>query len=477
MAVAYSAVTQPGLLSQQYPPPLLPKPGKDNVRLQKLLKRTAKKKASAQTLQSAVHFRSSLSPVNEASPDLEHSDHSTPPRTPETPYSLYSFKQPQRFTVRPLYQHVASPYPQRAAYGRGASYSPQTVAVPSYSYSQHVTTVSSYSAPAYHSGVSPAVGPVAQPAVPKISLPASSVPEMTVLAAEPKSPGPAPYPGAGGQAIIRPLIVLTPLVKSRSPRPTFKATEPSRSPRPMFDVPQIRMYTASTTQTAQTSLLGADPQRKTVTPTREIKTVTPTSETRAKTPTYEFQISRTSAGRPKTPAYHVTRATTPVFEISRPNPLLFAVSPITVEPERSRTPKMASTASSLSASQRVTTTEPKPAETLLNGDIHSDVTPAAKPIEQSLTKSKSEPALTKIPAAPTASQRPKTPTSEPTKPAVTSYGSQRPKTPTFEASRLMTTSPGYKRPKTPTDKYLTLKISLFSLKHPVLFKMVLLASG
>ncbi|XP_023284907.1 nascent polypeptide-associated complex subunit alpha, muscle-specific form-like [Seriola lalandi dorsalis] len=595
MAVAYSAVTQPGLLSQQYPPPLLPKPGKDNVRLQKLLKRTAKKKASAQTLQSAVHFRSSLSPVNEASPDLEHSDHSTPPRTPETPYSLYSFKQPQRFTVRPLYQHVASPYPQRAAYGRGASYSPQTVAVPSYSYSQHVTTVSSYSAPAYHSGVSPAVGPVVQPAVPKISLPASAAPEMTVLAAEvkkpafstfpeshaglrpaaavatpqPKSPGPAPYPGAGGQAIIRPLIVLTPLVKSRSPRPTFKATEPSRSPRPMFDVPQIRMYTASTsyyetsrtppvydtyeltaigstlpqskipaetkqdltpmsevkrgtTQTAQTSLLGTDPQRKTptseikrgttptaeinavitptpevkrvtptceikrvtptreikrvtptpeikrltltpetkkvtlspetnrVTPTCEIKTVTPTSEIRAKTPTYEFQISRTSAGRPKTPAYHVTRATTPVFEISRPNPLLFAVSPITVEPERSRTPKMASTASSLSASQRVTTTEPKPAETLLNGDIHSDVTPAAKPIEQSLTKSKSEPALTKIPAAPTASQRPKTPTSEPTKPAVTSYGSQRPKTPTFEASRLMTTSPGFKRPKTPT---------------------------
>ncbi len=589
MAVAYGAVTQPGLLSQQYPPPLLPKPGKDNVRLQKLLKRTAKKKASTQASQSAALFRSSLSPVNEASPDLEHSDHSTPPKTPETPFSLYSVQQPPRFTVRPLYQHVASPYPQRAAYGRAARFSPQTVAMPSYS--QHVTTVSSYSASAHLSGVSPALVPVAQLAVPKTSLPAFSVPEATVIAAEvktpafstfsethtglrptaaiatpqpkPISPGPTPYPGTGGQALIRPLTVLTPLVKSKSPRPTFKATEPSRSPKPMFDVPQIRMYTASTSYyetsrtppvydsagltaigstvtqsktpsetkhdlTAQLPLL--DPQRKTptsetrrgitptaeintimtptaeikrvsptseirratptseikratptaeikratptseikratptaeikratptseikrATPTAEIKRATPTSEIRVKTPTYE--TLRTSAGRSKTPAYHMTRAATPVFEISRPNPLLFAVSPITVEPERSRTPKIVSAASSLSASQSVKTTEPKPTETILNGDIHSDMTPAAKPIQQIITKSKSEPDLTRenTPTTPAGSPGIKIPTSEPTKPAVT-YGYQRPKTPTYEASRLMTTSPGYKRPKTPT---------------------------
>ncbi|XP_078139125.1 uncharacterized protein LOC144538544 [Centroberyx gerrardi] len=132
MAVAYSSVAQPGLLSQQYPPPLLPKPRKDNARLQKLLKKSAKKKASAQASQSAAPFRSSLSPVNEASPDLEHSDHSTPPKTPETP--LYGVPQHPRFTVRPLYQHVASPYPQRVAYGRVARFSPQTVAAPSYSF-------------------------------------------------------------------------------------------------------------------------------------------------------------------------------------------------------------------------------------------------------------------------------------------------------------------------------------------------------
>ncbi|KAM7002322.1 uncharacterized protein prr33 [Tautogolabrus adspersus] len=571
MAIAYGAVTQPGLLSQQYPPPLLPKPGKDNIRLQKLLKRTAKKKSSAQASQSAAPFRSSLSPVNEASPDLEHSDHSTPPKTPEAPFSLYGVKQPQRFTVRPLYQHVASPYPQRAAYGRTARFSPQTVTIPSYSYSQNVTTVSSYSGLVHVSGVSPTPEPVARPPVAKISLPAFSVPEPTVPAAEGKkpafgtfgdthaglkpvatvgtlqpksiSPGPTPYQAMGAQALIRPLTVLTPF-KSKSPRPTFKATEPSRSPKPMFDVPQIRLYTASTsfyetsrtppvydtagltnigsivpqskaatetrqdltqatevkrgtTPTTQLSLSGSDPQMKmptfetrrgatptaeinTVktptpeikratptseikratptsenrrsTPTAEIKRATPTSEIRVKTPTYEFQ-SRTSAGRPRTPAYHTARAATPVFEVSRPNPLLFAVSPITVEPERSRTPKTVLAASTSSASLSVTTSEPKPTETLPNGHILSDMKPAAKPVQQSITKAKSETDLTreKIPSSPAGSQRlSQTPTPQPTTPAVTSYGYQRPKTPTFEASRLMTTSPGYKRPKTPT---------------------------
>ncbi|KAM7397289.1 hypothetical protein PAMP_020273 [Pampus punctatissimus] len=660
MAVVYSPVTQPDLLSQQYPPPLLPKPGKDNLRLQKLLKRTAKKKASAQASQSAAPFRSNLSPVNEASPDLEHSDHSTPPKTPETLYSFYSIQHPPRFSVRPLYQHVASPYPQRAAYGRAARFSPQTVATPSYSYPQHVTTVALHSASAHLFGVSSALGPAGQPAVPKISLQASPVSEATAPASEvirpftetagltpaaavattqpkPTSPSMTPYPTTGGQAMIRPLIVLTPLAKSRSPRPTFKATEPSRSPKPMFDVPQIRMYTSSTsyyetsrtppvydtaglttigsvvpqsktlteskhdltlaaevrrgiTQVAQPPLLATDPQRKTptlemkrgttptaeikretptselkratptseikratptselkratptseikratptselkratptseikratptselkratptseikratptselkratptselkratptseikratptselkratptseikratptseikrATPTSEIKRATPTSELktveRVKTPTYELQISRTSAGRPRTPAFHVTRAPTPVFEISRPNPLLFAVSGM---------PKMVSGTSSSSDSQNVNTTKPKPTETILNGDIYSDMTHAAKPSQESIKKSKSEPDLTreKLQTAPAGSQRPKTPTSEPTTPAVTSYGYQRSKTPTYEASRLMTTLPAYKRPKTPT---------------------------
>ncbi|XP_028285664.1 neurofilament heavy polypeptide [Parambassis ranga] len=621
MAVAYTTVTPPGLLSQQYPPPLLPKPGKDNLRLQKLLKRTAKKKASAQASQSATSFRSNLSPVNEASPDLEHSDHFTPPRTPETPPSLYSYQPPPRFTVRPLYQHVPSPYPQRAVYGRAARMSPQTVAIPSYSYTQHVTTVSAYSGSAQLTGITQ----VTQMSAPAVWM-ASSVPEATVPAAEmkkpqaglrpttavttpqtkPSSPGPTSYPTAGGQALIRPLTVLTPLVKPKSPRPTFKATEPSKSPKPMFDVPQIRMYTASTsyyetsrtppvydtagltaigsmvpqgktasetkqdvfdmrrgtTPTAENNATTAPaaevkratptsevrratptsevkratptsevkratptsevkratptsevkratptsevkratstaevkratptaevkratptsevkratptsevkratltpevkratltPEVKRATPTAEVKRATPTSEVKRATPTsevkratptsnYEFQTSRTTAGRPRTPAYRVMRATTPVFEISRPNPLLFAVSPVTVESERSlQTP---SAASASSASQSVKAAEPH--EIMVNGDIQqSDMKPAAKPVQPSITKSRSEPDLRRGTTAPIGSQR--TPLLVPTTPGTTF---QRSKTPTYEATRLMATMPAYKRPRTPT---------------------------
>ncbi|KAG8012382.1 Proline-rich protein 33 [Nibea albiflora] len=205
---------------------------------------------------------------------------------------------------------------------------------------------------------------------------------------------------------------------------------------------------------------------KRATPTSEIKRATPTAEIR---PTYDSQTLRTSVGRPKTPAYHKTRAATPIFEISRPNPLLFAVSPITVEPERSRTPKMVSAAGSSSASQSVITTESKTTETILNGDIHLDMTPAAKPIQQSISKSKSEPDLTKekIYISPAASQRlSKTPTSEPTTPAVTSHGYQRSKTPTYEASRLMSTSPGYKRPRTPTYGTSSSGVSPVSFQRP-----------
>ncbi|CAN9499054.1 unnamed protein product [Ophioblennius macclurei] len=567
MAVAYDTVTQPGLLSQQYPPPLLPKPGKDNIRLQKLLKRTAKKKSSAQTSQSAAPFRSSLSPVNEASPDLERSDNSTPPKTPETPFILHSIQPAPRFTVRPLYQHVASPYPQRATYGRPASTSPLTVVAPSYTYTQDVATYSSVSLSVPISGISPVLGQVDQPMVPRISLPAFSQPEAAVAPApilkkpalntlsEPaaglrpvtdggstqsksKSPVPTPYSTAGGHSIIRPLTVLAPIVKSKSPRPTFKATEPSRSPKPMFDVPQIRMYTASTsyyetsrtppvydtaaltaignmvpqsktptktkqdmtptseieratTPTAQLSSFVTDSQRKTptseattgtalkvettvpaleiksttstsdisrVTPTPDTKRATPTADTKRATPTadikratptseikkpapisvisvneptYEFETSRNKAGRPRTPA----RAATPAFEVSRPNPLLFAVTPISVEPEGTSPSQKVSAGSSLSPSQSVKITEP-PAG-ILNGEIHSDEKSVSKAVEESIVRPKPESDLKRVDA----------PTSAPAL-AVTSV--QRPKTPTYEASRLLSTAPGYKRPKTPT---------------------------
>ncbi|XP_017292140.1 mucin-5AC isoform X1 [Kryptolebias marmoratus] len=481
MAVAYSTVTQLGLFSQQYPPPLLPKPGKDNVRLQKLLKRTAKKKSSAQALQSATTFRSSLSPVDEASPDQEYSDHSISPRTPEITPSLYSIQHPPRFTVRPLYQHVASPYPQQA---RATRIFPQMVTTPS----QHAL-YSSYSALTQVS-----TEQVAQPTIAKMPQSSSPVPEVTVIVTELKEPelstipesyaslrsattaatppskskvpGPTPYPIPAGQNVIRPLTVLTSLIKSKSPRPTFKATEPSKSPKPMFDVPQIRMYTASTSYyetsrtppvhgTAGLTAIGSTvPQSKTsteakqdlppgseirrgmtptqppsldsnpgrITPILEIKRATPTSEVKGKLPS---------------PVCLATQAITSVFEFSRQDSPLLAVSPITVHPEKSRSPQ--------TVSQNLKSTQLP--ETLSNGDIHSDMKPAAKPVEQSIRKSMSEPDLKRGTIMTSVGcQRPETPTFMPSTQVVAGY--QRPKTPTYEASRLMTRSPGYKKSKT-----------------------------
>lgn len=98
-------------ISQQYPPPLMPKPGKDNARLQKLKKKRAKKKTGLS--QTPIPFRSCLSPVNEASTDLEHSDLSSPPRTPD-PVSVTD----SSASAFSFYDHSASPYPQNSSYGQ-----------------------------------------------------------------------------------------------------------------------------------------------------------------------------------------------------------------------------------------------------------------------------------------------------------------------------------------------------------------------
>uniref|UniRef100_A0A8C1GV11 Uncharacterized protein n=1 Tax=Cyprinus carpio TaxID=7962 RepID=A0A8C1GV11_CYPCA len=108
MLMALNYGSQPNLLPQQYPPPLLPKPGRDNARLQKLLKKSAKKKVGSSS-QTPIPFRSNLSPVNEASPDLEHSDHSTPPRTPESPLFSRTLNS-QYSSCSPFYRHSTSPY-------------------------------------------------------------------------------------------------------------------------------------------------------------------------------------------------------------------------------------------------------------------------------------------------------------------------------------------------------------------------------
>uniref|UniRef100_A0A672FUD4 Proline rich 33 n=1 Tax=Salarias fasciatus TaxID=181472 RepID=A0A672FUD4_SALFA len=248
-----------------YPPPLLPKPGKDNVRLQKLLKRTAKKKSSAQASQSATPFRSSLSPVNEASPDLERSDNSTPPKTPETPFSLHSIQPAPRFTARPLYQHVASPYPQRAAYPRPVSTSPQAVAAPSYTHMQDVTTFSS------------------------LSTGRGSTPTTQLSSFVADSQGKTPTSHTPSTGLKVETTVPTLEIKRATPTSDISRVTPTPD-------------TKRATPTSDISRVTPTPDTKRATPTSDIKKAAPLSVINVKEPTYEFEISRITAGRPRTPA-------------------------------------------------------------------------------------------------------------------------------------------------------------------------------
>ncbi|KAM9373068.1 proline-rich protein 33 isoform 2-T2 [Phaethornis superciliosus] len=84
MLVTVSSSIQPAPIHHHLPPPpTLPKPGKDNLKLQRLLKKAAKKNA-ALALEQTKSFRSSLSPVKEASSDLEHEESLPPAEPPET---------------------------------------------------------------------------------------------------------------------------------------------------------------------------------------------------------------------------------------------------------------------------------------------------------------------------------------------------------------------------------------------------------
>ncbi|XP_044115898.1 proline-rich protein 33-like [Neovison vison] len=91
------------------PPPLLPKPGKDNVRLQKLLRKAARKKMTGAGPPVPLGaFRTSLSPVSEASHDQEP----TAPYPTEAP-PLTEASRPvaawPRSAHSSVIHHVASP--------------------------------------------------------------------------------------------------------------------------------------------------------------------------------------------------------------------------------------------------------------------------------------------------------------------------------------------------------------------------------
>ncbi|KAJ7422773.1 proteoglycan 4-like protein [Willisornis vidua] len=110
MLITVSSSIQPAPIHHHLsPPPTLPKPGKDNLRLQRLLKKAAKKNAIF-TSEQVKSFRSSLSPVNEASPDQEEYDESTPSaETPETT-APHSTSLPTHISIRPINHRAHSPF-------------------------------------------------------------------------------------------------------------------------------------------------------------------------------------------------------------------------------------------------------------------------------------------------------------------------------------------------------------------------------
>ncbi|GCC22971.1 uncharacterized protein prr33 [Chiloscyllium punctatum] len=132
MAVTTLPATSHYVSPNPKPPPLAPKPDKDNIKLQKILKRAAKRKAAQTYLQAMdasdkFHsylpkpFRSSLSPVNEASPDVEYYEyHSWSPRSllsPRIPSS--SFPPYRQGPTIVTHAHVASPYPAHKSFYKG----------------------------------------------------------------------------------------------------------------------------------------------------------------------------------------------------------------------------------------------------------------------------------------------------------------------------------------------------------------------
>ncbi|XP_029613975.1 proteoglycan 4 isoform X1 [Salmo trutta] len=507
MAASYSNVTEPGLLSQQYPPALLPKPGKENVRLQKLLKKTEKKikkKAAPETAKTPVPFRSNLSPVNEASPDLEHSDHSTPPKTPEAPF----YTQHPRFAVRPSYRHVPSPYPQQGAtFGGTTRFSPKPYAAPAPTFPPHVAPLYTFTPTA----PSPIPGPVLHAVAPTTPVPTSSVPEVTA-AAQIAPPVPAPVvlvtiTSAATQSTLR----LAPVVIHRkSPSPRFKATEATlKAPKPMFDVRQIRVYTASksplhdytgktfTADTLPRSRTPTSDIRRVITPTAEIRrSATPASEVKSNlTSTSEIKrVATSKMNQGTTPTSEIKRSLTPTPEVKRSaTPTSGVKRGLTSRPEiqRSATPtsevKRAKTPTHNFLTPRTNLGRPKTpsyhvsrAKTpVIEISRPNPLLFAVSPITIDAHRSKT-PTPGSNSANPSLSGSQNLPTSEPSKSPSTCHGARTPngevtsketptaksppentskpeaprqKAPIVESTRTKTptASLGYQRPKTPTN--------------------------
>ncbi|XP_039457575.1 mucin-17-like isoform X1 [Oreochromis aureus] len=388
-------------LSQPYPPPLLPKPGKDNARLQKLKKKRAKKKGSL--TQTPIPFRSCLSPVNEASTDLEHSDQSSPPKTPD---SVYIADSPvSGFPFGSLYSPSPSAFPhsQSIPYGQTGGFPPQPLAAQIRTVDEQVAPLYECSSFLFDDATPLTMPPFSSPAllppdklktsplsstvnvnmtqnshgsattVPPVTMPQSSpkisTHSLTLFpAASHYGPDLAP-PQAAEQPSVPVLRSIynshtQPFISSQrendtgskdnpqsqilswTARPTsnghfvpshmspevtaskISLVEAVKEPKP--EVTQTRVYTSKATfyeiskpsSIQDLTAINSAYHGAQLSATFKEKTAVSLVKTEKNT-----SISRTQHGRPKTPSCMPNRVSTPIFEISKPNPLLFAASP------------------------------------------------------------------------------------------------------------------------------------------------------
>uniref|UniRef100_A0A8C7GIV4 Uncharacterized protein n=1 Tax=Oncorhynchus kisutch TaxID=8019 RepID=A0A8C7GIV4_ONCKI len=405
MAVRYSNGLQPDLPDpSQPPPPLLPKPDKANARLQKLIKKSAKKKARPS--QTPIPFRSCLSPVHEAS-DLEHSDtHSTPPRSPDF-----------SFPIRPLYDpHPPSPFsfPPSGPYGNNP-YS-QTGVFPPLDYTAPMQTSENQVAPLFEcssfmfddddtesmmppspppppppssgSVATATVAPDSVPSVPQSTPPTPCSPKISthVMTLSPPvpsgpslGPGLAPLPAQvqGPVPLPAPVLMSVPTLQTQPLTSTHQVTTPSKPKddvpkhtpalvtnnlgsedhimskaasktvsmqinqadsckvKPSDIIPQTMIYTSKATfyeisKPALPDITGVNIlyQGASLSTIHREKSPLTCHQSEPAIP-YKVSVAKTPSGRSKTPSHHPTMGRlTPVFEISKANPLLFAASPI-----------------------------------------------------------------------------------------------------------------------------------------------------
>lgn len=407
-------------LSQQYPPPLLPKPGKDNARLQKLKKKRAKKKGSLS--QTPIPFRSCLSPVNEASTDLEHSDQSSPPRTPDSVYIANSSV--SSLPLGCLYDNSASAFPDHQCDPSG-----QTNSLPSRSYKAQIRTSDDQVAPLYECSsflfddeatsfmMPPLASPPPSPSkhvtasplpsafnpniapnshgsvktVPPVTVP-QSTPKISThsLTLSPAAPNYGPGLASSQVADLPPVPVLLslsdtqtqPFILSQRETNTISTDISQRQTLPWMarpttnssfvpsqmsseitaskislveavmetkpDVPQTRIYTSKATfyeiskPPSVQDLTALNPSCQGTSLSAVHKDITTASVLKTD---QKMSVSRTQSGRPKTPSCTPARVATPIFEISKPNPLLFAASPVFTASQHLQTPPVFNEAS------------------------------------------------------------------------------------------------------------------------------------